>query len=381
MPCSRTTCTPCSTIRVLRSGTLALALSALVLTVSPAAAVITADPQALYLMMRRSYDSGIAKGWPFAAEVAYLSTVLDAGRAYSLFRPTDPQYGEVAGLTVDVASEMHYDPLNSDDAALWYVREAAAWVQAHGDAPSASKAAALLARLNTAEDPAALAGQAEADAAANVHAFHGEPAALVAEVVAEVRAFALTHDPTYRSLMLAHAAEPAVTLAQIPVAERGQLFTIVSATLADPGAAEIDRANARAIVARRNRTSAARLATDPKSEPRAVVLTHTAPADEYFGEIRISPVGIQDEMQRISKYLDAGWGDRMAPDALRLSTAVQDWQHQYPHDRTLPKYLAGLYRLLLRVDAPATVLEAQRIREVLVIEYAGSNEARQLDAS
>jgi hypothetical protein len=254
-------------------------------------------------------------------------------------------------------------------------------VQAHGDAPDAAKATALLARLRAAADSATLARQAEDDAAANVHAFHGEPAALVAQVVADARAFALTRDPAYRSLMFAHAAEPAVTLALIPVAERGELFTAVSATLADPGATEADRANARAIVARRNRTSAARLATDPKSETREVVLTHTAPADEYFGEIRISPVGIQDEMQRISKYLDAGWGDRMAPDALHLSTAVQDWQHQYPHDRTLPKYLAGLYRLLLRVDAPSTTLEAQRVREVLVVEYAGSNEARQLEAS
>jgi hypothetical protein len=112
-----------------------------------------------------------------------------------------------------------------------------------------------------------------------------------------------------------------------------------------------------------------------------VVLTHTAPADEYFGEIRISPIGIDDEMQRIGKYLDSGWGDRMAPDALHLATAVEDWQHQYPHDRTLPKYLAGLYKLLVRVGAPSTLAEAQRVRQLLVVEYAGSDEARLFDAS
>lgn len=365
----------------MRNGAIALALSALVLFASPAAAVITVDPQALYVTMRRAYDRGNARGWPFVAEVAYFSAVLDAGRAYALFRPTDAQYAEVAGLTVDVATQLHYDPLTNDDAAVWYVREAATWVQARGDAAAAAKATALLARLDAAADPAVLARQADDDAAANVHSFHGEPATFVAEVVAEVRAYALTRDPVYRSALLQHAAEPAVTFSLIPVAERAQLFAIVSATLADPAANPVDNADARAIVARRNRTSAARLANDPGSESHSVALTRTAPADEYFGEIRISPIGVGDEMQRIDKYLDSGWGERMAPDALHLATAVEDWQHQYPHDRTLPKYLAGLYRLLLRVGASSTLAEAQRVREVLVVEYAGSNEARLLDAS
>lgn len=365
----------------MRNGAIALALSALVLNLAPAEATITADPGILYQTMRRAYDRGNATGWPFAAELAYLSAVLDAGRAYSLLRPTDPQYAEVAALTVDVATQLHYDPLSSNDAAEWYVREAAGWVQVHGEPVAAAKAATLLARLDAAANPAALARQAEDDAAANVHAFHGEPDALVAEVVAEARAYALTRDAAYRSALLQHAAEPAVTLSLVPTAERNQLFALVNATLADPAASESDRANARAVAARRNRTSAARLAGDPGSEPRNVALKHTAPADEYFGEIRISPIGVDDEMQRIQKYLDAGWGERMAPDALHLAGAVEDWQHQYPHDRTLPKYLAGLYKLLVRVAAPATLAEAQRIREVLVVQYAGSDEARLFDAS
>ena len=56
--------------------------------------------------------------------------MLDAGRAYALFRPDDPQYGELAELTVAVAQQLHYDPLTNNDAADWYVREAAAWTSA-----------------------------------------------------------------------------------------------------------------------------------------------------------------------------------------------------------------------------------------------------------
>ncbi len=348
---------------------------------APASAAISADPNVLYLTMRRAYDAGNAEGWSFASEFAYLSAILDAGRAYSLFRPGDPNYGEVALLTVDVATQLHYDPLTSDDAALWYVREAAGWVQTHGDAVEAAKAAALLERLNAATDPVALARQADEDAQANVHLFHGEPDALVAEAIAEARAFALTRDRAYRSALLLHAAEPAVTLSRIPSTERAELFSLTDATLADPAASATDLASARAIDARRRRAAAARLAGDPRDEPHAVLLTHTAPADEYFGEIRITPIGIEDQIQRNGKYLDSGWGDRMAPDALHLATAVEDWQHQYPHDRTLPKYLAELYKLLVRVGAPATLAEAQRVRELVVVEYAGSDEARLFDAS
>ena len=95
----------------------------------------------------------------------------------------------------------------------------------------------------------------------------GEPDALVAEVDrrgARLRAHPRRSVPL--AALLQHAAEPAVTLSLVPTAERNQLFALVNATLADPAASESDRANARAVAARRNRTSAARLAGDLGSE-------------------------------------------------------------------------------------------------------------------
>ena len=35
----------------------------------------------------------------------------------------------------------------------------------------------------------------------------------------------------------------------------------------------------------------------------------TAPADEYFGQTKLSPLGVHNEIVRIGRYLDAGWGD------------------------------------------------------------------------
>ena len=116
---------PSSKVRKRAALALAAAVATTGLAGGPAGAAIETDPGALYQTMRKAYDEGNTKGWPFQSELYYQSTVLDAGRAYSLFRATDPQYGDVAALTVDVATQLHYDPLTNDDAALWYVLEAA----------------------------------------------------------------------------------------------------------------------------------------------------------------------------------------------------------------------------------------------------------------
>ena len=46
-------------------------------------------------------------------------------------------------------------------------------------------------------------------------------------------------------------------------------------------------------------------------------LVITAPADEYFGQTKLSPIGVRNALLHISKYLDAGWGTRMTGDALQ----------------------------------------------------------------
>jgi hypothetical protein len=110
-------------------------------------------------------------------------------------------------------------------------------------------------------------------------------------------------------------------------------------------------------------------------------LTRTAPADEYFGHTKLSPLGVRNELTRINKYLDAGWGDRMAGDALWVDDAILDWQHQYPHDPTLARHLLDLYRMLVRVGAAQTKPEAEKVRTLLLVEYAGSPQALELAAS
>ena len=63
----------------------------------------------------------------------YFSTIFNAGRAYSLQYPDDPDYGELAKLTVRIGSGLHYDPLTNHDGAVWWVREAADWAMKHSE--------------------------------------------------------------------------------------------------------------------------------------------------------------------------------------------------------------------------------------------------------
>jgi hypothetical protein len=349
---------------------------------APAAAAIETDPNELYQTMRRAYDQGIAKGWPFEAQLYYQSTIFDAGRAYSLFRSNDPAYTEIAELAVEVATQLHYDPLINNDAALWYVREAAKYLEQHGDPLHQAEARALQQRLLEGDgDPRVLAQQAAYDAAADVAQFRGDADALVMQIVADIRCYNLTKDPVYRSLMLKHAANAYAPLSSIPDPEYSQVFAIAQDALSGDGFDDDDRANARAIAYRRAHTPELQVIARVSAIPHELRLTRTAPADEYFGSLRYSPLGVHNELVRIGKYLDQGWSYRMESDALLVDSAVEDWQRQYPHDQTLPENLLETYRLLQRVGTQKAVAAAGRIKDILLVQYAASREALQVVAS
>jgi len=365
------------------AGLLAMLVCA---SAAPVPAAIQTDPDVLYGIMKRAYDRGTSRGWPFADEQYYQSTVLDTGRAYALFRKDDPHYAEVAVLTVDLATQLNYDPLLSDDASLWYVREAADYVVAHGGPASVAKAQALLAKVNADGqdadhyDPVAIARAAEADAAANAALFHRDGDALVQVVIADVRAYNLTHDARYRSALLAHAAQADVPIGRVPDPESTQMFRIAEASAAGAtdGYDAADVANGMAIVDRRKRSPDLQLIAAVHGVGHDERMTKTAPADEYFGNLQMSPLGVRNEVNRIGMYLKAGWGKRMTGAGLNLEHAVTDWQRQYPHDGTLPQNLLTVYTTELAIGSPETIAAANRLRDLLLVQYATSGQARSL---
>ena len=348
----------------------------------PAFGAIETDPAELYTQMRHAYDEGAAKNWPFESELYYQATILDAGRAYSLFRPTDPNYAAVATLAVDVATQLHYNPLTSNDAALWYVNEAANYVAKNGDQQHQAEATALAQRLDAGQaSSAVLAKQAEEDAIANVRAFYHDGDSRVRLLVTDVRAYNLTKDATYRSDLLQHAADPETPLTRVPDPEYGEMFALAASALTEAGFSEADRAAARAIKYRRDHSPDLQLIARVSATPRELRLTRTAPADEYFGNLKYSPIGVNNEVYRVNKYLDKGWGYRMESDALQVDSAVEDWQKQYPHDSTLPAVLLVAYQLLQRVDTEKTKEASERVKALLLVQYPSTRQAQTLASS
>lgn len=360
---------------------IALGLCTSALFAAPRAvnAVIETDPAALYAVMKNAYDAGQSKGWTYARESYYQSAILDTGRAYALFRPTDPNFIEVAKLAVDVATQLNYSPLTNNDGAVWYVREAAVAVQQSGDDAQKRQATTLLRTLDTGDgDPNLLAQQAVAGAKANAARLEHDPDASVAVVVALVRAYNLTHDVATRSELLRRMADLATPLTRVPDPEYVEMFALAADALTLPGYTDQNRADARAIAYRRAHTPELQVIARVSSMPHDLRLTRTAPADEYFGNLKYSPIGVKNEIARVDAYLDAGWGFRMEGDGLQIDSAIEDWQKQYPRDLTLPASILDAYAMLGRIDTPKARQAAAALRTILLVQYPGSRQAFEL---
>jgi len=377
MHCSRTLWKPFSTTRRSRVSKLAAALAAalVLLPLAPARAALDIDPAQLYRQMKAAYDKGAAAGWHLADQLDYFSAVLDAGRGYELRRRDDPQNLAIKGITVDLATQLDYDPLISNDAASWYVHVAA---EAYANDPArGANARALLAKLDAeGNDATRLAHDADTDAAALAQAYPGDVQALLGQVDADLRAYNLTQDVQWRTLALQRAAQPAFPIGSVPPDFGKVFFPMVDAARnAAPGYTATEREVAAAIASHRASAHIG-LQTIGRVVSHDTFLIITAPADEYFGRTRLSPIGVRNELTRIGKYLDAGWGGRMTNDTVYVIDSLNDWQHQYPRDYELPRLYKRVYDLLAREDTKEAATARQGVRRTLLVEYPTSTEAR-----
>jgi hypothetical protein len=360
---------------VARFAAAVLALTLIVFAV-PARAELQTDPLALARAMNAAYAHGSADGWPYADELDYFSTVLDAGRAYELRRRDDPANLTLKGVALDLAVRLNYDPLTNRDAAEWYVRLAA---RAYADDPVRGAAAkALLAKLDAEDgDTARLAHDADADATANLAAYPNDRDALVGQVDADLRAYGLTKDTSYRALAIARAAQPTFPIGTIGGDTATQLLSMATAAgRGDPSYSEAERYAAKVMNSHYQQTPHLAVIGAVRSHQSYLVIT--APADEYFGHTKLSPIGVRNEIVRIGKYLDKGWGSRMTQDMLYVVDALDDWRQQYPRDYELPRLLLATYKTLERIDSPAARKAEADVRSVLTVQYNRSREAQEL---
>ncbi|HVA33055.1 MAG TPA: hypothetical protein VNG31_02835 [Candidatus Baltobacteraceae bacterium] len=342
-------------------------------------AAFMADPAVLYQKMKDAYAKGTTDGWNFRSQVTYLSTIFNAGRAYSLQYPNDPAYGELATLTVQIGGALHYNPLTNHDAAVWWVREAADWVTQHSEDPSLiSQAQAILERVNSETDPERLARFADQDATADLQAYPRDVDAMLMQVEADWRAWVLTHDPAWRSLALQRAAAPDFPVAHIPTTWGNELIAAANRASTANGFTQKDVDNAQTLLARIHAVDPLRVITTVVAMPRDAYLSTLAPADEYFGRMEMSILGIENQLKHINFMLDYNYGNRESSAAVLVADSIDAMHKVYPRDRDLPMLLYWCYTTLGRMtDAPAK-RAAARLRGILTVEYQDSPQARKL---
>lgn len=362
-----------------RLALLLLSAAVVGLSAAPARATLEVDPAVLYAKMKDAYAKDAAAGWDFRSQSVYLATIFDAGRAYSLQYPNDPNYGELARLTVSIGTGLHYNPLTNHDGAVWWVREAANWVAKNSeDLQLIGQAQQLLRRVNSEDDPTELAKLADEDATANVKNYPGDVDALLIQVEANWRAWLLTHEASWRSLALARAAAPSFPVAHLPTGWGNELVNVANGASTDRGFSAADVANARTFLARLKAVDPIRVIATVNAVPHDVYLTTLAPADEYFGPMGMSILEIENRLKHINFMLDYNYGNAESGEGANVAHAIVDMQKVYPRDRDLPMLLYWCYTTLERMTDERSREAAGQIRAILTVEYQDSPQARKL---
>jgi hypothetical protein len=99
-----------------------------------------------------------------------------------------------------------------------------------------------------------------------------------------------------------------------------------------------------------------------------------APADEYFGRLKLSILGIRNTIRDVGLRADAD--PAKAPGMLGTvgltEDALHDWEHKYPHDTWIPPTILSLERLYAKVDTDDARAHAKDVMVWLVHDYPTS---------
>ena len=225
-----------------------------------------------------------------------------------------------------------------------------------------TQAQGLLQRVNSEGDPALLARLADADATANVKTYPGDVDALLIQVEADWRAWLLTHDRAWLGLALQRAAAPNFPVAHLPTNWGNEFVNVASSTSTAQGYTAADVANAERFIARLKAVDPIRVIVTVNAVPHDVYLTTLAPADEYFGPLGMSILGIENRLKHINFMLDYNYGNAESDEGTHVAESIDDMQKVYPRDRDLPMLLYWSYTTLERMTDEQSRQSARAIR-------------------
>jgi hypothetical protein len=109
--------------------------------------------------------------------------------------------------------------------------------------------------------------------------------------------------------------------------------------------------------------------------PHVVFLKYkVAPADEYFGRLKLSILGIRNTIKDMGLKADADPAHAMSVlGAVALTEdAMHDWEKKYPRDSWIPPAILSLERLYAKVDSDEARAKAKYTMVWLVKDYPSS---------
>jgi len=119
-------------------------------------------------------------------------------------------------------------------------------------------------------------------------------------------------------------------------------------------------------------------AATPGKAPKTVAKApkcRVAPADEYFGKLKMSILGIRNTIkdQGLKVDVDPAKAPTTANAIALTEDAIHDWQHKYPCDSWLPGTLLGLERFYLKIHTDDGVKHVHATFAWLRHDYPRSN--------
>ena len=104
-----------------------------------------------------------------------------------------------------------------------------------------------------------------------------------------------------------------------------------------------------------------------------------APADEYFGRLKMSILGIRNQLHDLDLRLqyDPTKSEDVLGAAAFVEDALRDWEHKYPADPWLAKSIYQLSALYSHVHTDHGQQNAARVVRWLLTRYARTPYASQ----
>jgi hypothetical protein len=127
-------------------------------------------------------------------------------------------------------------------------------------------------------------------------------------------------------------------------------------------------------------TSSAQSGAAKQQAARHAAMMLLAPADEYFGPLKQSILGIRNTLRDMGSRYDANHNS--APQTLSSAAlteaSIRDWERKYPRDHGVPIAILSLQRLYAKIDTEPGRAKAKATADWLLKTYAASAQAKSL---